>query len=196
MHGLGFIAGFYGVDPSSYTFDVYQDLTSGASVVLPAGVTLVPDSKGCIAYMDHRDIAMRVAVAHGSLPELQQQSLRFEQDSVGGNFSNWFFDKTFTYAAPRPRFDKLIVRRLAYIHASPGPGGMSQDGYVFETFASRNDLLLATSALRTGLTPQLLQRNRACRTNPGAPGCDTVLAAYNLYVRAILAVHLTTFPIG
>lgn len=198
MQGLGFIAGYFSIDPSSYQFDVYQNLASGASIVLPAGAVLSPDgTKGCIARTDNGNVTLRVEAGHGaSLSQLQLQSQKFELDAVGGSANNWFPDSTFTYPAPHPRFDNLLVRRRAWTHGTMGINGMVQDAYLFETFAGRGDLLLGTSALNTGITPAQAQGWNLCRSNPAMQGCDAMRASAQAWVSAVLAVHLTTFPIG
>ncbi len=192
--GLGFLMGYFNSDPSLYTFDVYQNLASGATIVLPAGATLKPDAKGCVANLSGNQFTLRVELGKVSDPsQLQALSVQQEVDIVGGATQNWYPDTTFTYSSPRPRFDGLAVRRRAYAHGTFAASGPSVDSYVFETIVTRNNVLLSSSIRNNRFSPDIAQAWAACRTTPlRIQGCESLRA----WIGGVLSVHLTTFPIG
>jgi hypothetical protein len=97
------------------------------------------------------------------------------------------------------RFDGLIVRRKAYVHLNPAlmrPGVVPQDGYLFETIATRHRLLITASVIDKVATVQNNQLSVYCRQNPSMQNCAAVNERTKTWMMAVLALQLTTFPIG
>ncbi len=195
-NGLNQLVQFFNVDPSSFTFDVYQHLSSGATLVLPSGAHLHQAPNGdCIATPSSSNIEIRLQLGVLSSPAAaQSKSLSFEQILAGGRPQEWVADPQWTYAMPVPRFDNMIIRRRAYGHFVMVPT-MFLDKYLFEALAVRNNIFMGSAAMYS-LSPELAQRMVVCRVSPAANNCDDVRRFFVDWVKSALAVQLSTFPIG
>jgi hypothetical protein len=184
-----------GIDVSNATFDVYQHLTSGATFVLPAGAQLTQGANGdCAAALPSGKVQMRIQLSPvSSAFDVQARSQAFETALVDGKTQGWVPDAMWTNAVPLTRFDGLIVRRRGYEHMKLFP--MYQDKYLFEVFAARNTMFLGSAALYT-TSPQWNQKITGCKLTPTAPACDDVRQFAVDWVKAMLAIQLTTFPVG
>jgi hypothetical protein len=98
-----------------------------------------------------------------------------------------------TNAVPLTRFDGLLVRRRGYEHMKLFP--MYQDKYLFEVLAARNNLFIGSAALQQ-TTPQWNQKVAACTATPSAFACNDVRQYAVDWVKAMLGIQLTTFPVG
>jgi hypothetical protein len=183
------------VDLSNLTFDVYQHLTSGATIVVPAGAELMQAANGdCTASLPSGKVQLRIQLGVLASPlQVQAKGLAFENALVDGKPQGWSADPMWTNPIPLTRFDGLLVRRRAYRHVKLFP--MYQDKYLFEVLALRNNVFIGSAALQAS-TPQWNQKIAACNLTPNAPSCaDARQYAVDL-VRAMLGVQLTTFPVG
>lgn len=198
--GLQQLVSYFGVDPSSFSFDVYQHLSSGATIALPSGAQLTTTNGVCTASLANGEIVMMVQLAAlTSDAEIQPKSSQLEINAAGGSVQGWFGDQGFTYPMPVTRFDGMLVRRRGYIHVDPGLIGLApvpQDKYLFETIATRGHVMLFTSVTNNSATASNNQRAIACRFNPSQDDCGGILSRTNDWVRSVIAVHLATFPIG
>ena len=183
------------VDPSNFMFDVYQHLPSGATFVLPSGAQLQQAANGdCTAALPSGKVELRVRLAVlGSPLEVQSISQTFENTLVDGKARGWVADPVWTNAVPLTRFDGLLVRRRGYEHMKLFP--MYQDKYLFEVLAARNNLFIGSAALQQ-TTPQWNQKVMACTATPNAFACNDVRQYAVDWVKAMLGIQLTTFPVG
>jgi hypothetical protein len=195
--GLQQIVGSFNVDPSGFNFDIYQQLLSGATVVVPAGARLITSNGQCRVLMDRGNIVMEIEVSHmNSLYETQARSLVYENSIAGSNPEFWVTDAQWTYLMPTPRFDGLVVRRKAFRHFQASVTGPRQDRYLFETLAVRGNTFLGSSAMNTYDWTAIMQSFAPCYTYPNAPGCAEIVNLARAWAQAVLSVHLSTFPIG
>jgi Trypsin-like peptidase domain len=198
--GLQQIVNYFNVNPSGFSFDVYQHLPSGATVVIPSNVSLTSDTKGCTASSSNGDIVMRVELGIvNSDAEVQSESQQFESDAVNGAIQGWNPDPSFSYFAPKGRFDGMFVVRKGFVHLNAqliAPSTFPQDRYLFETVATRKHVVITETVLNNVATVQNNQLGIACRLNPVAPNCSGINARSDDWVRSVIAVQLATFPIG
>jgi hypothetical protein len=194
--GLAQLVQFFRVDPSSFTFDIYQHLKSGATFVIPAGSHLGHDGNGnCIASLPSGSVQLRLQVAAlNSTAAAQAESQSFEQMVVNGNTLGWVVDPQWTTMMPFTRFDGMVVRRRAYMHVQPVPV-MYQDKYLFETMAERNQVFIGSAAMYS-VSPAVAQRLLPCRLTGYAGNCGDVRQVVFEWIQAVLAIQLTTFPVG
>ena len=196
--GLQQLVSYFGVNPAAFSFDVYQQLESGATVTVPAGAILQPGGDGCDASIHGGDFVVHVSLASvNSLQEADMKATQLEQAAAGGP-QGWMVDPQFTYLTPVQRFDGLVVRRRAYMHMNPALmyTGSPQDKYFFETMAARRSMLIDASAINNIANAQNRQRAMMCRMNSMLPNCGAENQRTDDWVRSVIAVHLSTFPVG
>lgn len=194
--GLSQLIQFFAVNPSNFQFDIYQHLLSGATFALPAGAVISPDAQGdCVATLPTGITQIKLQLA--SLPSAamaQQRSLVFEQTIVGGNTQGWVVDPQWTNLMPITRFDGMIVRRRAYMHVQTYPM-MFQDGYLFEALGERNNVFIGSAAIYH-VNPALSQSIMTCRLTNYSGNCGDARKVTSEWVQSVLAIQLTTFPVG
>lgn len=183
---------FFKMDPSLFMFDVYQHLPSGATFVLPFGTQLSPTPNGdCLAQLPGQLVQMYLQVAILDSPaQVVPRATLFER-TWSHNNPGWVEDPQWTNRANLTRFDGLVVRRRALTHFTAG----SPDWYVFEALAGRKNVFLGLATEKLN-TPSIAQLAIRCQTAPYTNGCDLLRTMANSWVQAVLAVQLTTFPVG
>jgi S1-C subfamily serine protease len=194
--GLAQLIRFFAVDPTGFQFDIYQHLPSGATFVLPSGAQLSADAQGnCVATSPSGIIQMKLQLA--ALPseaQAQQQSLMFERMIVGGYIQGWVVDPQWTNLKNITRFDGMTVRRLSYLHVQTFPVRF-EDGYLFEALGVRNSIFIGAAAIYH-TNPALAQRIQVCRLTNYSGNCGDVRSLMLEWVQSVLAIQLTTFPVG
>jgi S1-C subfamily serine protease len=194
--GMMQLVQYFGVDPSNIMFDVYQHLSSGATLVLPQGAQITQDAKGdCISSDASGRIHMILQLGIlASNTQAQSKSSAFEFLWAGNDPQRWLPDPQWTNLMPISRFDGMIVRRRAYAHVSTMPVGFN-DKYAFEALAVRNNVFIG-AATQYSWTPQMAAAFNACKVNANMPVCRDVVIFLASWVKTVLAIQLTTFPVG
>jgi len=197
--GMSQIVQFFGINPANFNFDVYQHLPSGATFVLPAGAALAPNSRGdCVTTATgHVQMYLQLGNLHDAGNAAMEANARLQQFEYAwaNGPQGWIADPQWTNLMPISRFDGLIVRRRAYTHVVYMPA-MFQDSYGFEALAFRKGVYIGLAS-RYGWTPQFAQHANACRMAPQMAGdCTDVIRFMASWVQSVLAVQLTTFPVG
>ena len=186
---------YFQVDPSNFRFDIYQHLPSGATLVLPEGAPLTRQPNGdCIATDPSGHIQMHLQIGILASPaQAQARSSQFEFAWAGSDPQRWVGDPQWTNLTVLTRFDGLIFRRRAYTHVSTMAG--FNDKYAFEALAVRNNVFIG-SVTQYAWTPQMMQQLNACRLNTALPYCNDARTFLFTWVRTVIAIQLTTFPVG
>lgn len=194
--GLAQLVSYFGVDPRGFTFDVYQHLQSGATFVLPSGEKMSSDPDGlCVVTLPSGMVQIKLQLAtFESTVQAQTYSQVFEQELVDNQPQNWVVDPAWTTIMPYSRFDGLTVRRRAYLHVAYLPAQF-QDKYMFETLALRNHVFIGSAASYV-MSPETAQRMNFCLATNWAGDCDAMRKLRTEWAQSVLAIQLTTFPIG
>ncbi len=182
---------------SSYKYDVYQQTSTGATFVVPAGSNVTSDSGMCVAKSASGNVVLRARLVPApNDPAGQQASVQYEQAVLGD--MNWQIDPAWSYATAIPRFDGLWKRRKSAVHFQMYPGvGMMMNANIFETLLDRNNVFLGVAAINSKWTPAVVQTQQACNLNAQAsPYCQEALADFGEWAQAVISAHLATFPIG
>jgi hypothetical protein len=178
-------------------FDIYQELFTGATVVVPAGAPLREINNACIADVRGQDLQMLIQVANVGPARVQAAALAFENYLVVLAPAVWQVNPQFSYLVPYQRaFDGLMVNRRSANGYMQGLYGPVQVRELFETLAVRDGVLVASVAIENNMTPQSEQAEQMCLAAPAYPGCGPVLDHFRAGVRTLIAAHLATFPIG
>jgi hypothetical protein len=185
------------VGPAAYSFqfDVYQQISNGATFVVPKDAVLIDSSGMCVSTSGN--VVIRVALTvNPQDPAGQASSVQYESRML--NSPGWQPDPGWTYLFPSRRFDGFVARRKSFIHAVLTPYyGLVQDQELFETLVARKGVFLGVSALNPNSTPNVVQTQQACKFNPQvSPYCGQALADLQEWDKAVIAVHLSTIPVG
>lgn len=174
-------------------FDIYQELRSGATVVIPAGapITTLEGDGICLATVQVNLQVLFHAEAAPTFAEAQNARARFENRMTVRLGTGWQLNPQWTYTTPIVRFDGLTVLRRA--NNQFGPTGLMRNA--FETIATKGGLFMVATALRSGYTPPIVALEQQCFNSRGAmPGCDQAARMLRMSALAHIGVHLSTFP--
>jgi hypothetical protein len=198
VRGLQQLVVASGINPTNFSFEVYQDLQTGASVVLPAGEILVAGAGTCVATSLGGSVTTRVRMADASSDMTgTAAALQFEFQVMGIG-PGWIIAQAFSYLQPLPVVGGGISLRKDWVHYVPFPGtgqlNFEQfDAQQFETLALRGKSLLGVVAQNNRWNPTVAQTQQACRANANISSfCPQALQDSSEWIESVLAVHLST----
>jgi Trypsin-like peptidase domain len=195
--GLSQLMNTGGIDPAQLRFQTYQNLTSGATVVLPAGATLAVVGNHCTARTRAHGIELLIGLAlYNGEAEVQNLSSTFEAWKASLPLNMWQQDPAWSYWSPRKRFDGLVVRRKSLVKFTYGNYGPRTSEYLFETLAAKRGVFLGVKAVNHDWTPETVQHQQMCRMAQADPACAATMARFREWGEAVIAAHLSSFPIG
>lgn len=182
-------------------FDVYAEASSAAAFVVPAGAIVSDNGNVCLATVRSSPTA-DIVIKFGSQivnnkEEAQSKSVEFEKLIADRYFST--INLQWSYPLVQTRYDGAdFRRRMQYLwSAMPGawpPMPAHLEGYWFETFAKKGDSFVAAAATYTSKTIDLAQVQFGCPSF--IANCQSVTSDQTTWTSAILAIHLTTFPVN
>ncbi len=193
-HGLQQLASVSSISPSSFSFEVYQDPSTGASIVLPGGEVLSSQDGTCYANSAGGGVAIHAKIANtAGDPTGQSAGLAFETQVQGLTQGGWVYAQAFSYPQALPVLGGGVAWRKDWVHYVLLPGvGQTFDGQQFETLAMRGNILLGTAAINSKWTPLVVQTQQACLLNSSvSPHCTEALQDYKDWIESVLAVHLS-----
>jgi hypothetical protein len=196
--GLQQLVAASGSDPSTFAFEVYQDLQTGATVILPQGETLSESGDLCVATSQGGAVTTRVKIEDTKADATGiATAIQFETQVMGLNAS-WFEQPQFSYLQPLPVVGGGMSVRKNWVQYLPFPGTMQFNfqqftATQFETLALRGGALLGVTAFNSRWNPGVVQTQQACQVNSKAsPWCAQALQDRKEWLESCLAVHLST----
>jgi hypothetical protein len=139
---------------------------------------------------------MKVKIVTLASPaQVQQAALEYESE-IRPPTGMWQTDPQFTYLTPISRFDGLTVNRKAGIRVEQTVFGYAPQEYTFETLATRGQVLIGSSVTNHDATQQTILEEMQCAAGAVLPDCPRLISDRREWARMVLAVHMTTFPIG
>lgn len=191
----GFMA--YNFNPYLFQYDIYQDMDSGATVVVPEGAELSDEAGFTMAGVgDPRmEMKFRIEPAKG-MYDAQSKAVQFEQEMTEiKNNIQVVPDPSWSYLQPIQRFGVVINRKALFRNIVDG-FQWRPDKYYFETLASNGMSLLAVAAVNNDNSPQMLQMESVCSQNMFfGPECRDVLESRRVWAQMVLGVQLASFPL-
>jgi hypothetical protein len=138
---------------------------------------------------------VRISTA-GTTVDIQQAALAYEWELTQRLGSGWQVDPAWSYPLPLTRYDGLIANRRGNVQYTVTPFGLFGTAYAFETLAAKGGLFMGVTAVRSEVTPQIVQQQQLCILTPTQPGCSAVRDSLRMTALMNIATHLSTFPIG
>ncbi len=177
-----------GIDPMTFSFDIYVEAASGAAIAIPAGWTVSAETDDGYCVAEHPERAVEVRFLGRTITDYLQGFQTAADASAAlldGGLYIPHLDLAWTYPAPFVRPDGLMVNRTAAA-LEPQPFSGLSPGYAVETVLLREDLLVDVVAFDRS----------PCRYQPYAPGCDPARPVPIAFVEAALGAGLSTMPCG
>jgi hypothetical protein len=122
------------IDYSQFEYDIYIEENTGATIVIPSGLTLAVD--GSFLTASSSDGNYKILIEITETVNIQQASLDYEnQIKATTNIFNWYADYRLSFLQPLIRPDNVIINRRAYY--APGTSD-----YGFEALAGKKSVFL------------------------------------------------------
>lgn len=190
------------IDLAALQFDIYENRADGAAVVIPAEMTLKQNSGGCEAETASGSVRILVAGRTANHPALiNQVSIEFEQAASMRFPYHWLPDPMWSYPVPHSRFDGLMVNRKSFNGYAPNDPGLwsgiaMPQAYAFETLMAREQSFVGVLAVNEEYRALMADHLLLCQQYPQQASCLRLRATLPQWLAAVIAVFLSTFPIG
>ncbi|MFK7829919.1 MAG: serine protease [Congregibacter sp.] len=201
--GLSQIAMAYShLNPWAFRYDVYLDTESGASIVIPEGVTLSDEGDFMLASAGNAQVELRFKVEElyaAGTQAIDQQSIVLENALLNPyGDAALLMDPTWSYLAPVSYGDIMVRRKAVFQNAWPtminGYPVTVSDKYFFETLATNGKHLLITAAVNHDNSFEMQQVQLMCSYNPQDPACYDYFETVQVWARFVLGVQFSSFP--
>jgi hypothetical protein len=182
-------------NPNSFRYDVYQDLASGATVVVPEGAQLSAQGSFIVVSTGDYRMLMKIQIKGLASPEeAQLRALEFEQQLIelGGSVVATP-DPQWSYLVPITRFGVTINRKAIYRGVWQG-GQPQPDKYYFETLATNGRSLLGVAAVNNESSMATVQLEGACFQGLADARCDPLTRSRRVWAQMVLGVQFSSFP--
>lgn len=128
-----------GISYQQFKFDIYIEASTGATVVLPAGLKL--QQQDGFFYAMTQDEQQSVLIGLFSTYNLQQTALEFENviQAVTGIYT-WQQDTRLSFMIPYYRPDNVIINRKAFFNYTP-------NRYLFEALAGKENTFFGVAIM-------------------------------------------------
>lgn len=130
-----------GIDYDKFSYDIYVESSTGATVVLPSGLQLLVDDG--VFYTENADRTISTIIVLSPTYDVQASSTQFEQGLMQlTNIYTWQQDTRVSYSYPFVRADNMIVNRKGWFNYAP-------NSYVMEVIAGKGNAFLGVAAILT-----------------------------------------------
>lgn len=195
--GLNQLANAFAMfNPLAFQYDIYQDVNTGATLVVPAESVLKPRAgepwQVTLPFSQAGlPIWMYVMLEEtDSVMQAQNLSVQFETwISQQYDDTQWAADPQWSYLTPFQRFDGLVVNRKAWV----GMTWFGDTKYAFETLALRNLTFLGAIGVRQDAPAQLMQYCISYNWQP--PQCQQVQQLSFAWAHLVLGLQLSGFSL-
>ncbi|SFG47137.1 S1 family peptidase [Neptunomonas qingdaonensis] len=186
---------FNGFNPYAFNYDIYQDLGSGATIVVPMGADISKaDNFTTVALGDPRMEMVFNIWRVQNFNEAQYYSIEFENILTQlDSYSQVFPDPYWSYLTPLSQFGVTVNRKAIYRNIFNGMMWQT-DKYYFETLATNGSTLLAVAAVNHDNSPEMLQLEMWCAQGGYHNDCAQVAASRKLWAQMVLGVQFASFP--
>ncbi|MDD4964629.1 MAG: serine protease [Gallionella sp.] len=196
IRGLSQLATAFSIfSPDSFKYDIYQDLSSGATVVIPEGAQITSSNNFFVVDTGNARMTMKIQLAKLSSPDQdQEKSVAFERQLFEvNNFMQAWPDGQWSYLLPMNKFGVKVYRRGWFRNIIVNGQSMS-DKYFFETLASTSTYFLGIAAINNDNTFPTLQSEYFCEQDKSGEACAAFFASRKLWAQMVLGVQFSSFP--
>lgn len=195
--GLWQLSTALGFDQANFRYDVWVQLDSGATVVVPEGAKLENAGGLCGASDGSGVVALISADVVANVSDVIGTAARFEQNVLNRFAPFWQLDYQWSYAQPIQRFDGLLLNRKALVGTDGNQWNPTQIAYLFETIGTRGAAFVGIAAVDAVSTPyDRMLWGQCVQSLYRTPQCDALIPFRRAWAQYALGVALSTFPVG
>lgn len=190
--------GLAGLDLGDEPFDVYRDLRSGATVVVPAGALVEEGPEVCTVELltpGHAVMLITGQTVRGQAG-VAAAVKGLHQRLYGSGGLVWRRDPAFSYPSSQQRLDGLEVLRQSFTGYEVVPVAAQQRRMSFESVMVRRSVFLGVAAMSfegAHLTPDKVL---LCSLMPADAHCQALLTHIRQFALLMTATYLSTFAVG
>ena len=182
--------------PSNFKYDIYQELESGATIVVPEHADIIYGNGVYTINFDNQRMEMKFWISPVASPIDQQEvSVKFENELSNGESQLLAVDPQWSYMVP-VNFNNITVRRKALYKNRFEDMIVKPEKYFFEAFATNGTVLISIAAINNNNSYEINQKEQMCIFDNALAGCHALLNDRSLWAKMVLAVQLTSFPMS
>jgi hypothetical protein len=121
----------------SFTYDIYIEEISGATIALPSGLVLTNEDGMLVCGTEKIKLYLTLVETN----DIQQSSYNFEASLMPNNATSWISDPNWSYPYPYPGPNNSLIRRKAYF-------GNFYTNYLFDALACKGHYFLGVAAMK------------------------------------------------
>lgn len=193
--GLAQLSTFFSMfNPYTFQYDIYQDMESGATIVVPAGAEISVHGDFTVASMHDPRMEIKFQITRVKNQfDAQQKSVIFEQQLTElANYAQVIPDPFWSYLLPMNLSGVIVNRKGLYRNVFKNFIWQT-DKYYFETLATNSNTLLAVAAVNNDNTPQTLKMEMFCQQY-NSPQCPQLFRSRKIWAQMVLGVQFASFP--
>ena len=187
------------IDVSRLVFDIYVHSSSGATLAVPSGLSIIEDGRDCVTTAFDGALQLRV---RGAWPtNTRRTAQQFLDETMIATGLGWTPEPGFTYDKPHARFDGFNVNRASYHGADKSDVGLlygvpTVKANAFETSLARGETFLGLIIFNYDNRTFRPEVTIQCAMLPNNSICQYINAEQRLWISMLLGAYLSTFPVG
>jgi len=187
---------FANFNPAEFSYDIYQNEATGASVALPAGASIHSEASFLVARPAQPGLLIQMRIAPiGNANEAQAAAVNFERDLSGMDLPGRVVQQDVAWSNLWPiQRGALVVRRKAAIVGTSVGGSPQPQAYFFEAVATNGRGFLGVAAVNEDVTPAMLALEQSCGIGGSDPRCARAFARRRVWAQMVLGVQFSSFP--
>ena len=184
-------------NPAEFSYDVYQNEATGASLALPAGISIKSEAPFLVARPAEAALSIQIQVAPiANAIEAQAASTRFEREVTGMDRPGTVVQQDMAWSNLRPvqRGPLVVWRRAATIGRSVAGGFPQPHAYLFEAIATNGRGFLGVAAVNEDAAPQTIALEQSCGMGAADARCPQLYARRRVWAQMVLGIQFSSFP--
>ena len=191
----------------TYTYDIYLDVATGATLCVPEGMELAMENGLLVGRSPNSAlsyIAWPSTLSGNAMDQsrFQNPSVQFENSII--NYSQMYLqyqqDTNFSYRTPIQKPNGIMVNRKAfYGYGQDNYGNYGPVSYLFETHIGVQNTYLGMAVVNLNNTQEMINMLNTCVYSgecinaSGFQDCDFICENYIAFSQLVLGVHMGGF---
>ncbi len=195
------------VDYLSFTYDIYMDVATGATICLPEGMELQIQNGLLVGRSPNSDLAYiawpsKVSGSTADWTRFQNPSVQFENSIISYSNMNLQYqqDYNYSYRTPISQPNGIMVNRKAfYGYGQDNFGNYGPRTYLFETHIGVQNTYLGMAVVNLNNTQAMINLLNTCVYSgqcidpSGFEECSSICENYKQFSQLVLGVHMGGF---
>ncbi len=191
----------------SFTYDIYMDVATGATICVPEGTELVVENGLLVGGVPDGDVVYvaRPSYVYGNEEDwtrFQNASVDFENRIIAYSNMNlqYWQDPEYSYTSPVFKPNGIVVNRKAFQgYGMDNFGNYYPQTYLYETHIGSKETYLGMAVVNLDSTNEMINLLTSCVftgqciSDAGFGDCSLICEKYKQFSQLVLGVHMGGF---